>query len=60
MRSGSLASINMVPLFFGGGTALLADFAGVSLHANYAMHHWAGWMVVVQGAIQTRSRLGRD
>lgn len=43
MRSGSLASINMVPLFFGGRTSLLADWAGLSLHAYYTMHHWAGW-----------------
>ena len=54
MRSGSLASINMVPLFVGGRTSLLADWAGVSLHAYYTMHHWAGWMVVAQGVSKMR------
>ena len=51
MRYGTLASINIMPLFFGGQTNLLADFVGVSLYAYYPMHYWAGWMMTVQGTI---------
>jgi hypothetical protein len=51
IRSGTMASINLMPLFLGGRTSILADFLGVSLHTYYLAHHWIGRMVIFQGII---------
>jgi hypothetical protein len=50
-RSGLLASINLVPLFLGGRTNLLAEFLGVSLQSYYLMHHWVGRVAILQGLV---------
>lgn len=52
-RTGTLASINIIPLFFGGRMSLIADFLGFSVHSYYLAHHWIGRVVVIQGLIHT-------
>ena len=51
IRSGTMASINMIPLFFGGRTSTIVNFLGISLHSYYLAHHWIGRVVVIQGLI---------
>jgi len=48
-RTGLMASINLIPLFFGGRTSLLANFMGISIHTYYLAHHWVGRVVILQG-----------
>jgi len=50
-RSGMMASINLIPLFFGGRTSTLANFLGISLHTYYLAHHWIGRVVILQGLL---------
>lgn len=50
-RSGMMASINLVPLFLGGRTSMLANFLGISLHTYYLTHHWIGRLVVIQSLL---------
>jgi hypothetical protein len=50
-RSGMLASINLIPLFLGGRTSVLANFLGISLHTYYIAHHWIGRLVILQGLL---------
>ena len=50
-RSGMMASINLIPLFLGGRTSVLANFLGISLHTYYLAHHWIGRIVVLQGLL---------
>jgi hypothetical protein len=51
IRSGLMASINMIPLFLGGRTNTLASFLGISLHTYYLAHHWIGRIVILQSLI---------
>lgn len=51
LRSGTMASINMMPLFLGGRTSVLANFLGISLHTYYLAHHWIGRLVVIQSLL---------
>lgn len=50
-RTGLLASINTVPLFFGGRTSILAEILGFSFHSYYLAHHWIGRVVVLQSLL---------
>jgi hypothetical protein len=47
VRSGTMAIINMIPLFLGGRTNILSNFLGISFHTYYLAHHWIGRMVIV-------------
>jgi hypothetical protein len=51
IRSGMLASVNLVLLFLGGRTSFLPEFLGVPLDAYYLAHHWIGRTVVLQGLL---------
>jgi hypothetical protein len=51
IRSGVMASINLIPLFMGGRTSRLANFLGISLHTYYIAHHWIGWLVIIQSGL---------
>lgn len=51
IRSGTMASINIVPLFLGGRTNILANFMGISLHTYYLAHHWIGRVVIAQSLV---------
>jgi hypothetical protein len=51
LRSGMMASVNMIPLFLGGRTNPLVDGLGVPLHVYYLVHHWVGRMVILQSFI---------
>tara|TARA_R110002060_G_scaffold32988_4_gene43708 strand:+ start:1270 stop:1782 length:513 start_codon:yes stop_codon:yes gene_type:complete len=51
LRSGTMASINLIPLFLGGRTNMLSDFMGISLHSYYLAHHWIGRIVILQSLI---------
>ena len=53
LRSGMLASINMIPLFAGGRTSSLVDFLGVPLNDHRLAHHWIGRVAVAQGLLHT-------
>ncbi|KAH8807067.1 hypothetical protein F5884DRAFT_788434 [Xylogone sp. PMI_703] len=48
VRSGTMASINLIPLFLGGRTNMLANLLGISLHTYYLAHHWIGRVVIAQ------------
>jgi hypothetical protein len=50
-RSGMMASINLIPLFLGGRTSMLANFLGISLHTYYLAHHWIGRLVIIQSIL---------
>jgi hypothetical protein len=50
-RTGMMASINLIPLFLGGRTSVLANFLGISLHTYYLAHHWVGRVVIIQGLL---------
>ncbi len=51
LRSGMMASANMIPLFLGGRTSFLANSAGISLHTYYLAHHWVGRVAIMQGIL---------
>ena len=51
LQSGMMASVNLIPLFLGGRTNLLANSFGIPLHTYYLAHHWVGRMVVTQGLL---------
>ncbi|TVY13064.1 Ferric/cupric reductase transmembrane component 7 [Lachnellula arida] len=51
VRSGTMASINLIPLFLGGRTSMFANFLGISLHTYYLAHHWIGRVVIVQALL---------
>ncbi len=49
--SGLMASINLIPLFLGGRTNVLANYVGISLHTYYIAHHWLGRLVIFQSLL---------
>lgn len=51
LRSGIMASVNMMPLFLGGRTSTLANGIGISLHTYHLVHHWVGRIVIIQGLL---------
>jgi len=51
IRSGTMAAVNLIPLFLGGRTNTLANFMGISLHTYYIAHHWIGTVVVLQSLL---------
>ncbi|CZR55712.1 uncharacterized protein PAC_05600 [Phialocephala subalpina] len=51
LRSGTMAAINMIPLFLGGRTSVLANFLGISVHTYYLAHHWIGRVVILQSLL---------
>lgn len=50
-RSGLMSTVNMVPLFLGGRTSVLADRLGIPLHTYYLGHYWVGGMVIAQALL---------
>ena len=59
IRASTMASINMVPLFFGGRTSIIAEFLGFSLHSYYLAHIWIGCVVILQSSIHVILVIGR-
>jgi hypothetical protein len=51
LRSGMMASVNLIPLFLSGWTNFLANSFGIPLHTYYLAHHWVGRMAVTQGLL---------
>lgn len=51
LRSGMMASVNLIPLFLGGRTNLLANNFGIPLHSYYLAHHWVGRMAIMQSLL---------
>lgn len=51
IRTGTMASINLIPLLLGGRTNLVAEFLGSSLHTYYLAHHWLGRLAVLQSML---------
>ncbi|KAH0545347.1 hypothetical protein FGG08_000646 [Glutinoglossum americanum] len=51
LRSGMMASVNIVPLFLGGRTSFLANGIGIPLHTYYLAHHWVGRTAIIQGLL---------
>lgn len=51
IRSGVMASINLIPLFLGGRTSIISDFLGISIHTYYLAHHWIGRIVIIQSLV---------
>jgi hypothetical protein len=49
--SGLMDSINLIPLFLGGRTNVLANYVGISLHTYYIAHHWLGRLVIFQSLL---------
>jgi hypothetical protein len=58
IRSGVMASINLIPLFMGGRTNMMANFLGISLHTYYIAHHWIGRLVVILSLLHVGLVLG--
>jgi hypothetical protein len=59
IRAGTMASINMVPLFFGGRISIIAESLGFSLHSYYLAHNWIGCVVISQSLIHVILVIGR-
>ena len=55
-----LATINATPLFLGGRTNPLADFAGVPLSTYYIFHHFIGRIVIAEGLLHSALALQRS
>jgi len=51
IRSGSIASVNIIFLFLGGRRNFVAGRIGLPLHVYYLAHHLVGRMVVLQGIL---------
>jgi hypothetical protein len=51
IRSGMMSSVNMIPLFFGGRTSILADKLGLPFNSYYFIHQWVGMMAILEGAL---------
>jgi hypothetical protein len=51
LRSGMMASVNMMPLFLGSRTSFLINGIGIPLHTYYLMHHWIGRIAILQGLL---------
>jgi hypothetical protein len=51
LRSGLMATANLIPLFMGGRTNIIADSLNVSLRTYYLLHYWIGRLVVLQALI---------
>jgi uncharacterized protein involved in response to NO len=51
VRSGKIATLNMIPLFLGSRTSFLANRLGVSLQTYYLVHHWIGRVAIIQGLL---------
>lgn len=50
-RAGTLAIINMAPLFFGFHLSFLADILGISLSDFRRIHRMMGWMSLLLGLV---------
>jgi predicted ferric reductase len=50
-RAGLMAAVNVIPLFLGGRTNMLANFIGISIHSYYLAHHWIGRVVIIQSLL---------
>ncbi|KIW24804.1 uncharacterized protein PV07_10495 [Cladophialophora immunda] len=50
-RSGTLATINLVPLLVGTQLSDVADFLGVALHVPKIIHRWISCMTLLEGSI---------
>jgi hypothetical protein len=51
IRSGSIALVNIIPLFLGGRRSFAPGRMGIPLHVYYLAHHCIGRMVILQGAL---------
>ncbi len=51
VRAGTLAMINMAPLFFGFHLSFLADILGISLSDFRRIHRMMGWMSLLLGLV---------
>ena len=51
LRCGLMSAVNMIPLFLGGRTSVLADRLGIPFHTYYLAHYWIGGMVIGQALI---------
>ncbi|KAK7915330.1 hypothetical protein LTR80_012208, partial [Exophiala xenobiotica] len=56
MRSGILATINLVPLLVGIQLSDVADFLGITLRMPKIMHRWIGCMTLVEATIHIIAR----
>lgn len=52
-RAGMLAVINTTPLYLGGYTNPLADWAGIPLSTYYLAHRWVGAVAACEGLLHT-------
>jgi hypothetical protein len=53
MRCGTMALINIIPLFLGGPTSYFANFFGIPIYSYYLAHSWIGGVVVLQGLLHS-------
>lgn len=51
VRSGTIAAVNLIPLFLGGRTSVFESLIGVSLHTYYLVHHWIGRLVILLSVV---------
>jgi hypothetical protein len=51
IRSGCIASINLIPLFLGGRTNMICNLLRIPLPTYHLLHHWIGLMVFFQSLI---------
>ena len=59
-RAGTLAMINLTPLFFGLNLSFLADILGISLTNFRRIHRMMGWMSLLLGVVHGDSSFLRD
>jgi hypothetical protein len=59
VRCGIIASINMMLLYLGGRTSIIANYFQVSLHMYYLLHHWIGRIVILQGVLHAVLAISR-
>lgn len=58
-RAAVVAAINMVPLFLGGRTNLVADSLRIPLSTYYIFHHWIGRIAILQCMVHSALVLNR-
>lgn len=51
IRSGLMSAVNLIPLFVGGRTSVLADRLGIPLHTYYLAHYSIGGVVITQALL---------
>ena len=56
-RSGTLATINLVPLLVGVQLSDVADFLGITLRMPKIMHRWISCMTLLEGTVHIIARV---